>query len=302
MFEARAIPIPGPARGAAPLAAGAAGSPRFRRRARAGPCRPAALSRHAARGRRGLRGAPRRPAGDRPGASRRLHPRTPASGCRMHDAPLLEAPTSSAATHAPRAVRPRHASCAQSTACRSPAAGATLGLVGESAAASRRRQAGAGADAARPPAACASTARTCRPPGALPGARCARRMQMVYQDPLGALDRRLSVGAQIIEPLAIHGLGERPSGARGAGDAGAVGLRRDHFDRYPHELSGGQRQRIVLARALATEPRAAGVRRADLGARRVDPGAGGEPAARSAGASCGSPISSSATTCAWCAR
>ena len=82
-----------------------------------------------------------------------------------------------------------------------------------------------------------------------------RRMQMVYQDPLGALDRRLSVGRQVIEPLAIHGLGgaaERRTRALAMLDA--VGLAAHHFDRFPHELSGGQRQRIVLARALILDP------------------------------------------------
>jgi peptide/nickel transport system ATP-binding protein len=81
------------------------------------------------------------------------------------------------------------------------------------------------------------------------------RMQMVYQDPLGALDRRLTVGAQIMEPLAIHGTRspvERRERARTVMDA--VGLQAHQFDRYPHELSGGQRQRVVLARALMTEP------------------------------------------------
>ncbi|HLG44997.1 MAG TPA: oligopeptide/dipeptide ABC transporter ATP-binding protein [Reyranella sp.] len=82
-----------------------------------------------------------------------------------------------------------------------------------------------------------------------------RRMQMVYQDPLGALDRRLSVGRQVMEPLVIHGLGnasERREKALAMLDA--VGLTQHHFDRFPHELSGGQRQRIVLARALILDP------------------------------------------------
>ncbi|WP_421994626.1 ABC transporter ATP-binding protein [Reyranella sp.] len=82
-----------------------------------------------------------------------------------------------------------------------------------------------------------------------------RRIQMVFQDPLGALDRRLPVGVQIMEPLAIHSEqapAERRERARAVMDA--VGLQGHQFDRYPHELSGGQRQRVVLARALITEP------------------------------------------------
>ena len=82
-----------------------------------------------------------------------------------------------------------------------------------------------------------------------------RRMQMVYQDPLGALDRRLPIGVQIMEPLAIHGdaiLAERRERAHATMDS--VGLQPHQFERYPHELSGGQRQRVVLARALMTEP------------------------------------------------
>ena len=83
--------------------------------------------------------------------------------------------------------------------------------------------------------------------------RAARaRAQMVFQDPLGALDRRLTIGAQVAEPLAIHRL---PGGMeRVAALLRDVGLRPDHAGRYPHELSGGQRQRAVLARALATDP------------------------------------------------
>lgn len=82
-----------------------------------------------------------------------------------------------------------------------------------------------------------------------------RRMQMVFQDPLGALDRRLPVGAQIVEPLEIHDIGtpvEREE--RVAVLMDAVGLRTEMASRYPHELSGGQRQRAVLARALITDP------------------------------------------------
>jgi peptide/nickel transport system ATP-binding protein len=81
------------------------------------------------------------------------------------------------------------------------------------------------------------------------------RMQMVFQDPLGALDRRLAIGAQIAEPLEIHRIGDRAArAARVEALLQAVGLRPDQAARYPHELSGGQRQRAVLARALATEP------------------------------------------------
>ena len=92
-----------------------------------------------------------------------------------------------------------------------------------------------------------------------PGTRAWRslrqRMQMVFQDPLGALDRRLTVGAQVMEPLQIHGLGTRSDQqARARELLDAVGLGRHAFERYPHELSGGQRQRIVLARALILQP------------------------------------------------
>jgi peptide/nickel transport system ATP-binding protein len=81
------------------------------------------------------------------------------------------------------------------------------------------------------------------------------RLQLVFQDPLGALDRRIPIGTQIDEPLAIHGLGNAVDRAlRVAELMRAVGLRADQAVRYPHELSGGQRQRAVLARALATKP------------------------------------------------
>ena len=81
------------------------------------------------------------------------------------------------------------------------------------------------------------------------------RMQLVFQDPLGALDRRLTIAAQIEEPLRIHGIGDAGERRdRVAALLRDVGLRLDLAARHPHELSGGQRQRAVLARALATDP------------------------------------------------
>ena len=83
-----------------------------------------------------------------------------------------------------------------------------------------------------------------------------RRLQLVPQDPLGALDRRLSAVSQIAEPLAIHAIGASKSDRtdRVAALLADVGLRPDQAARVPHRLSGGQRQRVVLARALATAP------------------------------------------------
>ena len=92
-------------------------------------------------------------------------------------------------------------------------------------------------------------------PGSTAWRKLRARMQMVFQDPLGALDRRLPIATQIAEPLDIHNIGaasERT--ARVEALLRAVGLRPDQGARYPHELSGGQRQRAVLARALATDP------------------------------------------------
>ncbi len=81
------------------------------------------------------------------------------------------------------------------------------------------------------------------------------RMQLVFQDPLAALDRRVPIGTQIGEPLSIHAVGtEEERRERVDSLLSAVGLRRDQADRYPHELSGGQRQRVVIARAIATNP------------------------------------------------
>jgi peptide/nickel transport system ATP-binding protein len=83
-----------------------------------------------------------------------------------------------------------------------------------------------------------------------------REMQLVFQDPLGALNPRLNIGRQIEEPLVIHRVGnseERAEKVRRMLDA--MHLKRSLAERYPHELSGGQRQRVVLARALILEPK-----------------------------------------------
>ncbi|MBR1148659.1 ABC transporter ATP-binding protein [Bradyrhizobium sp. AUGA SZCCT0431] len=81
------------------------------------------------------------------------------------------------------------------------------------------------------------------------------RMQMIFQDPLGALDRRLPIAAQVREPLDIHAVGDEAfRTARVEELMRSVRLSDEVGQRYPHELSGGQRQRAVLARALATKP------------------------------------------------
>ncbi len=97
--------------------------------------------------------------------------------------------------------------------------------------------------------------------------RFRRRCQLIFQDPYGSLNPRMTVGAIVGEGLHIHGI----EGAEGSAPAGRtarrravaervaelleqVGLRAEHARRYPHEFSGGQRQRITIARALALEP------------------------------------------------
>jgi len=81
--------------------------------------------------------------------------------------------------------------------------------------------------------------------------------QVVFQDPFGSLNPRLSVGAAIEEVLFVHGLGKTRAArrARAAELFESVGLSPDWLGRYPHEFSGGQRQRIGIARALALEPK-----------------------------------------------
>jgi len=81
-------------------------------------------------------------------------------------------------------------------------------------------------------------------------------LQVVFQDPYGSLNPRITIGRSIMEPLTVHGLLENREKrfTKMQELLISVDLPSDQYNRYPHQFSGGQRQRICIARALASDP------------------------------------------------
>ena len=82
-----------------------------------------------------------------------------------------------------------------------------------------------------------------------------RRLQIVFQDPGGSMNPRMSVRSIIGEPLIVNGLADGAELTKKVSELlTIVGLKPNHMTRFPHEFSGGQKQRIALARALSLDP------------------------------------------------
>ena len=86
--------------------------------------------------------------------------------------------------------------------------------------------------------------------------RIRKRMQLVFQDPYGSMNPRMTVQSTLVEPMKVQGIGANTADRRERAVAllEEVGMEAAHLPRYPHEFSGGQRQRICIARALTVEP------------------------------------------------
>jgi len=83
-----------------------------------------------------------------------------------------------------------------------------------------------------------------------------RQMQIIFQDPFGSLNPRMTVAEVLREPLLLHGVANESNVEEKIKEVlTTCGLSAFHAERYPHEFSGGQRQRVGIARALATRPR-----------------------------------------------
>jgi oligopeptide/dipeptide ABC transporter ATP-binding protein len=84
---------------------------------------------------------------------------------------------------------------------------------------------------------------------------CRRDMAMMFQDPVGSLSPRMTVGALLVEPFVVHGIKDRDLKAECRRLLDMVGLPPDFAHRYPYELSGGQARRVGVARSLALNPK-----------------------------------------------
>ncbi len=86
--------------------------------------------------------------------------------------------------------------------------------------------------------------------------RMRKHIQIIFQDPYSSLNPRMTVGNAILEPMTVHNLHANKEARKEKvmNLLSRVGMKEEHFNRYPHEFSGGQRQRICIARALSLEP------------------------------------------------